>query len=181
MTESASTPRLRATFAIYVALVAATAVVGPREVGAGAWYYLSGIAGFLCVALACLGPHLVFGVHRGSQGRDARHHRPVCALPASALCLLHARRARPRAHEPLAAAVRDRRRADLGAGDLRRLLRRAVPRGRVSGGVRRLRRGHAEQVVAERGGARRCPNASTCARRCSGRHSSMRVRSSCCG
>jgi protein-S-isoprenylcysteine O-methyltransferase Ste14 len=54
MTESASTPRLRATFAIYIALVAATAVWGPREIGAGA-YYASGIAGFLCVALACLG------------------------------------------------------------------------------------------------------------------------------
>ena len=54
MTESASTPRLRATFAIYIGLVAATAVWGPREVGAGA-YYSTGIAGFLCVALACLG------------------------------------------------------------------------------------------------------------------------------
>jgi protein-S-isoprenylcysteine O-methyltransferase Ste14 len=54
MTESASTPRLQATFAIYLALVAATAVWGPREVGAAA-YYSSGIAGFLCVALACLG------------------------------------------------------------------------------------------------------------------------------
>jgi protein-S-isoprenylcysteine O-methyltransferase Ste14 len=54
MTESASTPRLQATFAIYLALVAATAVWGPREVGASA-YYATGIAGFLCVALACLG------------------------------------------------------------------------------------------------------------------------------
>jgi protein-S-isoprenylcysteine O-methyltransferase Ste14 len=54
MTESPSTPRLRATFAIYVALIAATAVVGPREVSA-AWYYLAGVAGFICVALACLG------------------------------------------------------------------------------------------------------------------------------
>ena len=54
MTDSASTPRLRATFAIYIGLVAATAVWGPRVVGAGA-YYASGIAGFLCVALACLG------------------------------------------------------------------------------------------------------------------------------
>lgn len=54
MTDSASTPRLRATFAIYIGLVAATAVLGPREVGASA-YYASGIAGFLCVALACLG------------------------------------------------------------------------------------------------------------------------------
>jgi protein-S-isoprenylcysteine O-methyltransferase Ste14 len=54
MTESASTPRLRATFAIYLGLIAATAVVGPRAVGA--WtYYLTGIAGFVCVALACLG------------------------------------------------------------------------------------------------------------------------------
>ena len=54
MTESASTPRLRATFAIYLALVASTAVVGPDHV-ASTWYYLSGAAGFVCVALACLG------------------------------------------------------------------------------------------------------------------------------
>lgn len=54
MTESASTPRLRTTFAIYVALVAATAIVGPREIPAG-WHYLAGAAGFVCVALACLG------------------------------------------------------------------------------------------------------------------------------
>ena len=38
MTESASTPRLQATFAIYVALVAATAVWGPREVGPAVYY-----------------------------------------------------------------------------------------------------------------------------------------------
>jgi protein-S-isoprenylcysteine O-methyltransferase Ste14 len=54
MTDSASTPRLRVTFAIYLALVAATAVLGPSEIGAWA-YYATGIAGFLCVALACLG------------------------------------------------------------------------------------------------------------------------------
>jgi len=54
MTESASTPRLRATFAIYLALVAATAVWGPDEIGLAA-RYATGIAGFLCVALACLG------------------------------------------------------------------------------------------------------------------------------
>ena len=54
MTESASTPRLRATFAIYLALIAATAVVGPREIPAG-WHHLTGFAGFLLVALACLG------------------------------------------------------------------------------------------------------------------------------
>ena len=54
MTESASTPRLRATFAIYLALVAAAAVVGPDEVGSP-WYYLAGAAGFVCVVLACLG------------------------------------------------------------------------------------------------------------------------------
>lgn len=54
MTESASTPRLRATFATYLALVAATTVVGPREIAMGV-SYLAGIAGFLCVALACLG------------------------------------------------------------------------------------------------------------------------------
>jgi len=54
MTDSASTPRLRATFAIYVALVAVTAIFGPREIPAG-WHYLVGAAGFVCVALACLG------------------------------------------------------------------------------------------------------------------------------
>jgi protein-S-isoprenylcysteine O-methyltransferase Ste14 len=54
MTESASTPRLRATFAIYLGLVAATAVWGPKDVGPGV-YYATAIAGFLCVALACLG------------------------------------------------------------------------------------------------------------------------------
>ncbi|MEO8062969.1 MAG: methyltransferase [Pseudomonadota bacterium] len=54
MTDSASTPRLRTTFAIYVALVAVTAIVGPREIPAG-WHYLAGAAGFVCVALACLG------------------------------------------------------------------------------------------------------------------------------
>jgi len=54
MTESASTPRLRATFAIYLALIAATAVIGPREIPLG-WHYLTGAVGFLCVALACLG------------------------------------------------------------------------------------------------------------------------------
>ena len=54
MTDSASTPRLRATFAIYLGLVATTAVVGPRAVPT-TWYYLSGAAGFICVVLACLG------------------------------------------------------------------------------------------------------------------------------
>src|SRR4051812_10402869 len=54
MTESASTPRLRVTFAVYLALVAVTAVWGPRAMDAWA-YYASGIAGFLCIALACLG------------------------------------------------------------------------------------------------------------------------------
>lgn len=54
LTDSASTPRLRATFAIYLALVAAAAIVGPYAVP-WSWYYVSGVAGFLCVALACLG------------------------------------------------------------------------------------------------------------------------------
>jgi protein-S-isoprenylcysteine O-methyltransferase Ste14 len=54
LTDSASTPRLRATFAIFLALVAATAIVGPKAVPA-TWYYISGVLGFLCVALACLG------------------------------------------------------------------------------------------------------------------------------
>ena len=54
MTDSASTPRLRTTFAIFLALVAATAIVGPGAVPP-TWYYISGVLGFLCVALACLG------------------------------------------------------------------------------------------------------------------------------
>jgi protein-S-isoprenylcysteine O-methyltransferase Ste14 len=54
LTDSASTPRLRATFAIYLGLVATTAVIGPRAVPAS-WYYFCGAAGFVCVALACLG------------------------------------------------------------------------------------------------------------------------------
>jgi len=54
MTESASTPRLRATFAIYLCLVAATPLVGPRDMAPGLGYLL-GIAGFACVTLACLG------------------------------------------------------------------------------------------------------------------------------
>lgn len=54
MTDSASTPRLRTTFAIYIALVAASAVIGPRDVPAP-WYYLTGALGFICVTLACLG------------------------------------------------------------------------------------------------------------------------------
>ena len=52
--DSASTPRLRVTFAIYVGLVAAAAVVGPDAVSAG-WSYTSGTLGFVCVALSCLG------------------------------------------------------------------------------------------------------------------------------
>src|SRR5690348_16950071 len=54
LTESASTPRLRATFAIYLALVAASAVIGPEAVS-GTGYYVAGVLGFICVALACLG------------------------------------------------------------------------------------------------------------------------------
>ena len=52
--DSASTPRLQATFAIYVGLVAATAFIGPRA-PSSAWYYISATLGFVCVALACLG------------------------------------------------------------------------------------------------------------------------------
>ena len=53
LTESASTPRLRATFAIYLGLVAASSVIGPDQVP-GSWYYLSGVLGFIFVAYACL-------------------------------------------------------------------------------------------------------------------------------
>jgi protein-S-isoprenylcysteine O-methyltransferase Ste14 len=54
LTDSASTPRLRTTFAIFLALVVATAIIGPDAVPP-TWYYISGVLGFLCVALACLG------------------------------------------------------------------------------------------------------------------------------
>jgi len=54
MTDSASTPRLRATFAIYLALIAATTVIGPVDLPP--WlYYSASIAGFIFVTLACLG------------------------------------------------------------------------------------------------------------------------------
>ena len=54
MTESASTPRLRITFAIYVALIIAAVIVGPRQMPA--WLYcLMSITGIVCVILACLG------------------------------------------------------------------------------------------------------------------------------
>jgi protein-S-isoprenylcysteine O-methyltransferase Ste14 len=54
MTDSASTPRLRATFAIYIALIATTAVIGPQQVPAWLYYGMS-TAGFIFVTLACLG------------------------------------------------------------------------------------------------------------------------------
>jgi len=54
LTESASTPRLRVTFGLYLALVAASAFVGPHRVDL-AWYYVAGALGFVCVVLACLG------------------------------------------------------------------------------------------------------------------------------
>src|SRR5215218_8500472 len=54
MTESASSPRLRITFAIYIALVALSAVIGPVELSGWRYYGMS-ITGFLCVCLACLG------------------------------------------------------------------------------------------------------------------------------
>ncbi len=54
MTESASTPRLRATFAIYLALIAATTVVGPTE-APPVFQYVANVLGFTLVTLACLG------------------------------------------------------------------------------------------------------------------------------
>jgi protein-S-isoprenylcysteine O-methyltransferase Ste14 len=54
MTDSASTPRLRITFAIYVALIATTAIVGPGQLPPWQYYGMSG-AGFVFVCLACLG------------------------------------------------------------------------------------------------------------------------------
>jgi protein-S-isoprenylcysteine O-methyltransferase Ste14 len=54
MTESASTSRLQITLAIYVALIPATALVGPRDVPFF-WHLFLGCLGFVCVVLACLG------------------------------------------------------------------------------------------------------------------------------
>lgn len=54
MTDSASTPRLRVTFAIYLALIATAAVLGPKHVP-GWMYHAMSITGFVCVCLACLG------------------------------------------------------------------------------------------------------------------------------
>lgn len=54
MTESASSPRLRITFAIYVALIAASALVGPTSLPQPV-YYAANVLGFLLVTLACLG------------------------------------------------------------------------------------------------------------------------------
>ena len=54
MTDSASTPRLRITFAIFLALIGASAFVGPRELP-GWHYYGMSAAGFVLVTLACLG------------------------------------------------------------------------------------------------------------------------------
>lgn len=54
MTESASTPRLRATFAIYLVLIVAAALVGPRQMAPWLYYSMT-VAGFVCVTLACLG------------------------------------------------------------------------------------------------------------------------------
>jgi protein-S-isoprenylcysteine O-methyltransferase Ste14 len=54
MTDSASTPRLRATFAIYLALIATSTTIGPQQLPAWLYYAMS-IMGFTCVTLACLG------------------------------------------------------------------------------------------------------------------------------
>jgi protein-S-isoprenylcysteine O-methyltransferase Ste14 len=54
MTESASTPRLRISFGIYLALIAASAFVGPRDLSPGV-YYTASVVGYVLVTLACLG------------------------------------------------------------------------------------------------------------------------------
>ena len=86
MTESASTPRLRATFAIYVALVAATTVVGPADLPPGV-RYAADVLGFVCVSLACLGriwTSLFIAGHKDEQlvtvGPYARCRHPLYAL-----------------------------------------------------------------------------------------------------
>jgi len=91
MTESASTPRLRATFAIYVGLIAATAVIGPREIPAG-WYYVVGVAGFICVALACLGRIWCSVFIAGHKDEELITSGPyaLCRHPLYALSILGA-------------------------------------------------------------------------------------------
>jgi hypothetical protein len=100
MTESASTPRLRATFAIYLALVAATTVVGPHSIPS-AGYYFAGLAGFVLVAIACLGRMEEFQTHvRGAlnNGVTPNEIRAVltqiavyCGIPAGVDCFRHAK------------------------------------------------------------------------------------------
>jgi protein-S-isoprenylcysteine O-methyltransferase Ste14 len=55
MTQSASTPRLRATFWLYLALLVATAFVGPRVARGQPADLLLAATGFVLVVLACLG------------------------------------------------------------------------------------------------------------------------------
>jgi protein-S-isoprenylcysteine O-methyltransferase Ste14 len=85
MTESASTSRLRVTFAIYLALVAATTVIGPEQV-AGWRYHLMSITGFVFVCLACLGriwSSVFIAGHKDSElvttGPYARCRHPLYA------------------------------------------------------------------------------------------------------
>ena len=79
MTESASTPRLRTTFAVYLALVGATAIAGPRALPASG-YYFAGITGFVCVALACLGASTKFWT-KGALVRPSISLKPYRKAP----------------------------------------------------------------------------------------------------
>ena len=179
MTESASTPRLRATFAIYLG-----AGGGHRDRRAQrrcrpAWYYISGVLGFLCVALACLGriwASVFIAGHKDVElvttGPYARCRHPLysCSILGALGLGLTTRSL---------AAVRHRRGADRRAGDLCGVLRRAVPGGCISGRVQGLRRGHTQHVVARRAARRPARAPGRAARRCSGKPSSMRDRFSC--
>lgn len=91
MTDSASTPRLRATFAIYVALVAATAIVGPRTIPPGIDYFC-GALGFVCVALACLGRIWTSVFIAGHKDVELVTHGPyaLCRHPLYACSILGA-------------------------------------------------------------------------------------------
>ena len=91
MTESPSTPRLRATFAIYVALIIATVIVGPRQVPPWLYYSLS-IAGFVCVTLACLGRIWCSVFIAGHKDSDLVTQGPysLCRHPLYAFSLLGA-------------------------------------------------------------------------------------------
>ena len=142
MTESASTPRLRATFAIYLALVGGHDLRGSAGIPADG-YYLSGLAGFVFVTLACLGRiwcSLFIAGHKDEVLVTTDPTRSAAIRSIHFPCWARSGLGLTSTSLLLCALGGAARR---GAGDLRGILRRAIPRGCVSRGVQGLRRGHA--------------------------------------